>query len=535
MELVSAGDRIQVATAIFHSLVSERIADRYRATEALGGELRDAPERIDYQMLRTLLLNAIERDYRVGKEDEQDDPDIAATRAWLLGPLARICAEDAEASKVAISHVRRKTEPHDWARYWTLAGLISARHPQLEGLCRELATDHDDLLISLLATAHLASINDAKAMQRIKKGFEQQEEVWYVARALRIVPLPAAIAPLCDIVNRGDYANETYDAIMALNRVPPNWTQAALAGDALAGFVRKMRAYPWKDGMRTGAIMGLGNLGIETHGPLIIEELTDDNPAIVREAARSIEKVLGLGTTVTRIVEAASKTTSGVDVFGRALRWLDRGKVADELETLMVSGSARQQDVARMLLSELGGAVAFEKLRARTDAMKQYSEMLERTESKVRELFEKSIEEARSGFRYAVAMDCIVFSCGLLLLMVSAGYALFATGDLAKWAGVGLSGGVGVLGVLYGALIANPRKQIRESVDHLMRMKMSFLAYLRRLHQADQAYTRRLLDDEPITVEQVQGYSDIIGRIMTEALKLDSPPPTPPKKEVVQA
>jgi hypothetical protein len=46
-----------------------------------------------------------------------------------------------------------------------------------------------------------------------------------------------------------------------------------------------MRGSPWKDGMRTAAITGLGSLKVESSGPLIIEELVDDNPAVVREAS----------------------------------------------------------------------------------------------------------------------------------------------------------------------------------------------------------------------------------------------------------
>jgi hypothetical protein len=129
-------------------------------------------------------------------------------------------------------------------------------------------------------------------------------------------------------------------------------------------------------------------------------------------------------------------------------------------------------------------------------------------------------------------MDVVVFAVGVVLLLGSAGCALFITGDLAKWVGVGLSGGIGVLGVVYGVLIANPRRQVRESVDHLMRLKIVFLAYLRRLHQTDQAYTRRFLDNEPITVDQVRGFADIVGDIMEDTVQhqLDGSNPDTPAR-----
>lgn len=115
-------------------------------------------------------------------------------------------------------------------------------------------------------------------------------------------------------------------------------------------------------------------------------------------------------------------------------------------------------------------------------------------------------------------MDVVVFAVGILLLVGSACYAMFSKGDLESWTGVGVSGGVGVLGVLYGTLISNPRRQVREAVDHLMRLKITFLAYLRRLHQADQAYTRLLLDDTPVGIEQVRWFSDVVGKIMESTL-----------------
>jgi hypothetical protein len=52
-----------------------------------------------------------------------------------------------------------------------------------------------------------------------------------------------------------------------------------------------------------------------------------------------------------------------------------------------------------------------------------------------------------------------------------------------------------------------------------MRLKMLFLAYLRRLHQADQAYTRRLLDDELISPEELTKFGDVVGQIMKDTVQ----------------
>jgi len=537
MESIAARDGIESATVVFRSLIADRLSDKYKAVAIVN----DPAHSIDLPTLRTLLLKAINKDFYPRKEDEQDDPAIASTRSWLLGTLGRISAGDDEATAAVVRHVDIEFEPYDWARYWSLEGLISGKNPQAEAIAKAAAKKVEDPMVAILATAFLASLNDRKALGKVKECMEEAETRWYVLRALRIVPLPATVPAICAIVEKAAYDDVTYDAIMALAVIPGDWSQSAMAAQALSACILRMRGAPWKDGMRTGAIIGLGNLRIESSGPLLIEELTDDNPAVVREAARSTERILGLSVTVIRIVEAATKSAAGsMDAYANALRWLNREAVAEELATLMGTGSAKQQDVARTLLSNLGGVVAFEKLRARTDAMKQYYEVLEKTEKTIRDLFEASVREAQSGFHYAVIMDVVVFTVGIILLVASAGYALFNTGRLDEWVGVGVSGGLGVLGIVYGVLISNPRRQVRISVDHLMRVKMVFLAYLRRLHQADQAYTRRLLDDKPITFDEVKGFSDVVGHIMERSVQqeldrtsnADTPAPGSPGQTV---
>jgi len=51
-----------------------------------------------------------------------------------------------------------------------------------------------------------------------------------------------------------------------------------------------------------------------------------------------------------------------------------------------------------------------------------------------------------------------------------------------------------------------------------MHLKVVFLAYLRQLHQTDQAYTRRLLDETHFSAIEVSSFMDMVGRSMTMAL-----------------
>jgi hypothetical protein len=172
-------------------------------------------------------------------------------------------------------------------------------------------------------------------------------------------------------------------------------------------------------------------------------------------------------------------------------------------------------------LSEMGGAAAFEKLRARTLAAQHATTMLEKAEEKIRDLFETSIQEARGGFKLSTYMDIAVFFLGVCLVALSAGYVLYQGGSLDGWAGVGLglTGGTGMLGIVYGTLLANPRRQVQEAVDHLMHLKIIFLAYLRQLHQADQAYTRQLLEEKPLTLQEVGDFSRVVETTMRLAVE----------------
>jgi hypothetical protein len=61
-----------------------------------------------------------------------------------------------------------------------------------------------------------------------------------------------------------------------------------------------------------------------------------------------------------------------------------------------------------------------------------------------------------------------------------------------------------------------------------MYLKIVFLGYLRQLHQADQAYTRRLLEADTMSVEDVRQFSMVVERTMEEAVRqlaTHRPPP----------
>jgi hypothetical protein len=511
-------DAMSAATMrAYDSLIKGRGTAKEAAIRAIDS--KDAT--IDREQLRVLILHALTKDFPPPRPGQEEDMKFSDTRCWLVSALGRLSKGDQNADEIVRRHLDPTWEPYEWARYWALEGLVAGQASDLSEIARNLVTSDQAPLVQSLAYAILAADGDVGALQFVQQKLEgDTDEKWAMLRALRVTPLTHTIIvrQLCEIVDNGGYSDVTFDAIVALGRLPADSQQAETAAQTLSNYLIRYR-WPMYDAMRTKALIGLGNLKVERTASVLIEELSDDSPAILYAAARALEKVLGVHIATARLLEAAAKAEpDALPKFANALRSMDRGAVVEELETTMLTGPENQQETARTLLSEVGGLQAFQRLRVRTNAVNQYIGVLEEAEARVRKLFEDSLVEARHGFKLASIMDVSVFTIGIGLIIVSAWQVLASGGSLNSWAGVGVTGGMGLLGVLYGILISNPRRQVRESVDHLMHLKVVFLAYLRQLHQTDQAYTRRLLDDKGLLVTEVAEFSKMVASTMSEAV-----------------
>lgn len=495
---------------------------RGTAKEAAIRVIENKETAIDCDYLRHMVVDALKTKFISPKTNPKDE-DIKHqdTRCWLLSALGRLSKGDKNALDTINDHLDESKEFYEWARYWALEGLTASNDPSLVSVAQEIANSDSSLVVQCLANAILARAGDAPSITFMRSRLNgNDDEKRAVLRALRFVPLldNDIINMACKIVDDGGYADHTFDAIAALGKLPSVCQQAEKASQTLMNYLIKFR-WPMHEAMRIKAIIGLGNLGFERTASVLIEELADDSPAIVGHAARALEKVLGTHGATKRIFDVA--VGSGAEFttrYGNALLSLDRDIVAEELERMMLTGAEDAQEVARTLLSEVGGVQAFQRLNARTRAASRYIDVLAKAEEKVQDLFEKSLREAQQGFRMATIMDLIVFAIGVVLLGVSAGLCLAREGSLTNWTGIALTGGMGVLGVLYGILISNPRRQIRESVDHLMYLKVVFLAYLRQLHQTDQAYTRRLLEDKSMLPGEVSEFSKMVATILSDSV-----------------
>lgn len=521
-------DPTLASNRIVQTLINGQEADRYEAKRIV----KEEPETLDLEELRRQLLNQLKN--FAPDVDEEEEPNILArstdayTRSWLVTVLGLICEDDPKAKKVVRRHLDPDYEPDNSIRGWTLASLIEAGASDIVTLARQMLKSESEthwgyqLALAVLAANSPDSKEKKGYLKKVREGLDKKSDPAIrrnLARATGFAHIPTAVPPLCEMVELGEFSEITYEAIIALSKTPKDSRSVDEIARSLTAFISKYRRSSRRDDMRIKALAALGDFKVASTAPVLIEELSDNNPAIIRQAAKSLETVLTTPIAVDRVIEAAVIAgPEGAKKYASALRWMDRNVTVEVLEDKMIAGPYEKQEMARQLLSEIGGAIAFQKLRAQTTVMENYQEVLQEAEKKVRDLFESSIKEARSGFRLATTMDTIVFAVGVFLIGISAWMVLQQEGRLDDWVGVGVTGSTGVLGIIYGILIAKPRKQVTESVDHLMYLKVVFLGYLRQLHQVDQAYTRRLLERDALTPDEVGKFSGMIGTTIESAI-----------------
>jgi len=511
-------DAILNAVRTFNTFIQGREADRNEADR----RLKDPSYAVDRDELRRRLAEAIQRECSVGGPLMKQGRDLSSTRAWLFYALGRVANGDPTALDLIERQLKPQNEPDRWVRYWALSGLARSGDQGLERMAKISLSDPESQ-VKMIGVAALAAAGDEALLREIQSGVQHSDDniKWPVLRALRIVTVDdeKVVRSMLKIIDEGDNSDITYDAIRAIRHIPTDSRFTRDAARSLATFVEKWRSFSGRDSMRAQALIGLGKLKGEATSPVLIEDLIDYNPAIVREAARSLEVILGTRTAVVRVLESACKSdATRLSAYARALSWMeDRPTVASELAAAMGAQEAKQQEVARALLSEVGGSAAFEKLRAQSNLMLQHTEFIKESEERMQTMFAQSIGDARAGFTLATRMDIAAFVLGMVLIAVSGAVQLVSKGSLEGWIASATSGAAGVLGVLYTLLVAKPRQRVQDAVNHVMHLKIIFLGYLRQLHQADQGYIRRLIENEPMTVKELQDFAAIIETDMNAA------------------
>jgi hypothetical protein len=514
------------AEFVVKTLIQGRQAERMDAQRALE---RD-DEGVNRDLARRLILDALNGPCTPLPVDRREDDTHAGARCWLLGSLAWVPADDKEPDSTLRRFSQVKNEWNWWARYWAVQALHLRKSADLQQFVRQHVVDtDDDVLPRSLGLAILAEAGDTKAIQEIKGTLEDdsgsadsEAALWGVLRALRFVYLPFAVNHVCRIVERAAskniFSDTTFDAIVALGRIREGGKEASQAANALMNIIIHAREYEFWDVMRIRAIEALAKLRVPHTASLLLDEITDLNPSVVKAAAQALQPVLGAEMTATRILERLRQDEDPelrLPLYASALRFLeDRTAAVNRMETAMVSGPSESRDYARRLLSEMGGSYAVDKLTASARGAEHYLDVLDRADNRLREMFEETLQEGQRGFRIVIKMDITLFVTGLVLLGLA---ILAALRDEALISMLTASGGI--LSVLYGRFFAKPRQQVEASVTHLSTLKTIFLGYLRQLHQIDQAYARRMLEDEPPDANEAEQFTVLVQKVMGKALE----------------
>lgn len=521
MQMVSAITAQEALDAILKRTEAEREAVQ---TAVLAGAL--SPTERD--QLRTRLLEITAQDYPPALE--QGDEAFGWTRTWLFSLLAIVSDDDDAARECLLKHLDPEIETNSWVSYWLLYGLIKGKsHLLSEAAAR--TRNHPNALVSMLSLAVTAqsphAAEDRRQLEAALCG-QDWDQKWAVMRALRWVILQdtysALLQGLCDEVDYAsgmidDFDRRAYDAIIALGNITPQTDAARRAADALDRFVFRARRHPQRVPERCKAIQALGKLRIEKVD-LLLDELRLDDPTMAREAALALEMMLGTRRAVGRVFEKAHEVlVEQRATYADALRWMvDRQAVIAALDDLGASGQAGAEDTARDLMHRVGGTLAFERLRVQRKAMNNFTQLLGDTQKAVDQQFNQTIEASRFGFRIQTWMDRLVFAAGMLFIVASGGKALFNNTE-SDWAGIALVGGVGILGVLYSTLIARPRENIKQAVLDQSQLQMIFLGYVRQLNHVDQAYIEQILQEEPLSADEVQQFVSITHTFMAQAVE----------------
>ena len=256
-------------------------------------------------------------------------------------------------------------------------------------------------------------------------------------------------------------------------------------------------------------------------------ELLHNDKNIVTEACKTLHSFYD-SKNCTRIIISAldseidrngqEYSNDTIITLSSSLKWMNNNNkdhsVLECLEENMHIGDTDViRNISRRLISEMGGSNAIKKLDFRNNLKDNYASRIDKAQNKVEDMFTNTIMDAKLGFKITLLMDCIIFFIGVGLI-VTTGIMAILDNDTENWVGLGISGGTGVLTILYSLFLSKPREKVKSSVTHLMYLKIIFLGYLRELNQIDQCFNQNLLESDIISPENMNIYFKNIDKVM---------------------
>ncbi len=501
---------------ILESLINGPETDRAEGVQTLN----DPEQEVDRIRLQVRILEILShQDEILFKPTGRSVPKIEA-RPWLFCALAGLSIGNERISSLVRQHLFSETETDPEIRFRAFEGLVYSNPPDIEFLSRRLLEKEDSPQVRQLAGAVLAQRGDKSALKEIMAGIHHKDPSFQEStlRALGVIPLRPAVKPLCSIIADTQSTTLVSLAIAALGRVQGKRSIETTA-HFLSTFVSRINGILIWHKPEIQALYTLGRLKSPVGIPTLVKALCSSRAEIIAEAARALGKLEEPQATADRLVEAVKKSDRiPVARLCNLLRRKGLKAAASQVESAAQCPVTAKLGDSTITPPYEGNGLSRDNIKEGVTSMDRMALTLGETDKAVKELFEDSFQETRNDFRMTTLMGAVVFLLGISLVALSAWLILSQKGNLQGWYGLAITGLVGAVGVVYGVLTAQPRRQMRESVEQLMYLRVIFLAYMRQLNQADQAYSRRLQDNDSIVAQDVDEFSKMVGTAMQSAV-----------------
>ena len=428
---------------------------------------------------------------------------------------------------------RRKSK---LARLYALATLHElADTPQREAVLDELLAERwtdtkEDALPRALAAALGALRGQRDATDTLDGIFDTARGslgsywlMWAVLRALRESPPAPADGPLARVVcyqlmaliRGSEYVDHRHSAIELLGRFPPRPEVVRGLGEVLVD--------DKNEDLRLRAAVTLKALAQDSASRDLVQAVGDANAEVRVQAVAALKCSVGEDRAIRALVEAAMERGVDVDRISclvDALRMLDRERSrSTELLSKEMAGEDRERaQCAERMLLDLGGWSAVHRLGQRRATLKQLDAMLEDSERAVQRTFERTIDQARVNFRFALGVNILVVLIGVVLVGVAVAHLISTPEDFETWV---LPGGAGVVGILLAQFFNNPRQNARDDLATLVNVNVLFLGFLRQLNQIDATFKHGYIENREFGSADMQatvaGIQSAVDRTLEKA------------------
>ena len=483
--------------------------------------------------LRARLVESLTAESRRRLDDEGHPG--SWTRSWQVSALVLCAGDDLEALALLDSSIDRKIERNRWVRYWALAEAVGRdeHRPWAVKRAAVLAEDGEEqLLVRALAWAILAEHEDSIPAQEALlwclgagddpfpaaddyagcEALQRGDEAKGAAlRALRIIPLPEAFVLVQQVVDEAPFATLTWDAIWVMGKFS-GAARAAEAAQTLARFIvtrRRSREYYELVGV---AVRALGALGIP-QTDLLLAELDSPAAGVFVEASKALERLLGPVKAVERLVDILVDDPGQEAKLANALRCMNRRAVVEALDANLRCGVNQREEAARLLLIEIGGSVAIDRVQARRQDLESRRQAVADLDARQREHVKLIAVGDGAATWIAVGMWVVVFLTGFVGIVL--GMVLVYGEGVESYSGWALAGGGGLFSLL--GKLGFSGKLVETAGARASGRLAIFTGFQRRLQHIDLLLAQRFIDGAAIDIDEVKVLSQLVSAAQSEA------------------